>query len=315
MQLDFETYDVFTTTVFKGNPLAIVTIPPNVSVAQELKQSIAREFNLSETVFIQDVEDRSATERRINIFTIDQELPFAGHPVIGTAVSLQAAGINTLVTSAGSFSVIYPDQGFAQVDIPHNVHLHSRTLGSIQPAPTGLSPHAVIANAELNAGVFSVVKGMTFVLVQLPSLGDLAIASQTPMKCSHQQLLDDGWQETFLARYHYVQLSRTENDTAAEAKVTYEIRTRLLEIAMEDPATGSAASALSSYLSLKEGLSGNQPKKSFKFIVTQGVEMGRESNITVETEIAAIEGGSGAKLTKLRLSGKAKRVMRGVLEY
>lgn len=87
-QLEFVTLDVFTTTPFKGNPLGVVHLPPPTASAPALsqaqKQAIAREFNLSETVFVHDVspgsEEESSNTRRIDIFMTDKELPFAGHP-------------------------------------------------------------------------------------------------------------------------------------------------------------------------------------------------------------------------------------------
>jgi len=75
--LSFATVDVFTHVRFGGNPLAIVNIPCPVSLSQEQKQAIAREFNYSETVFLH--EDTSSPDgRKVDIFTTTEELPFAG---------------------------------------------------------------------------------------------------------------------------------------------------------------------------------------------------------------------------------------------
>lgn len=73
----FATVDVFTSVLFAGNPLAIVNIPSTISLTQEQKQKIAREFNYSETVFLHE-HTGSADGRRIDIFTTTEELPFAG---------------------------------------------------------------------------------------------------------------------------------------------------------------------------------------------------------------------------------------------
>ncbi|KAJ3549211.1 hypothetical protein NM208_g596 [Fusarium decemcellulare] len=106
MKIPYTILDVFTETPFKGNPLAVVTIPPGVVLEQVRKQAIAREFNLSETTFVHDVEDPRATnERRFDIFTPQQELPFAGHPTIGTAVYLHDQGVQTLVAKAGPIAI------------------------------------------------------------------------------------------------------------------------------------------------------------------------------------------------------------------
>lgn len=82
----FTTLDVFTKTKFEGNPLAIVTIPAGSEPSQATKQQVAREFNLSETVFLHETEDAASTRRRIDIFVTDAELPFAGHPTIGSGM-------------------------------------------------------------------------------------------------------------------------------------------------------------------------------------------------------------------------------------
>jgi len=86
LQLDFVTVDVFTAKPYEGNPLAIIRIPDGVTVSQEQKQNIAREFNLSEATFLHekgtDTQDHAWT---VDIFLTTAEIPFAGHPTIGTA--------------------------------------------------------------------------------------------------------------------------------------------------------------------------------------------------------------------------------------
>jgi len=85
-KLDFVTLDVFTAKPYQGNPLAIVRIPNGHVLGQEQKQIIAREFNLSETTFLH--EKTAATEDdewTVDIFMTSKELPFAGHPTVGTA--------------------------------------------------------------------------------------------------------------------------------------------------------------------------------------------------------------------------------------
>ena len=84
LQLDFVTVDVFTQTKYKGNPLAIVNVPSTVTLTQDQKQAIAREFNLSETTFLHEQVDEKLSWK-VDIFMTTSELPFAGHPTIGTA--------------------------------------------------------------------------------------------------------------------------------------------------------------------------------------------------------------------------------------
>src|SRR5881227_4105953 len=85
MRRRFVTLDVFTEKRFAGNPLAVVLEPDGLDTA--MMQAIAREFNLSETVFVQPPED-SSHRAKLRIFTPGRELPFAGHPTVGTAVLL-----------------------------------------------------------------------------------------------------------------------------------------------------------------------------------------------------------------------------------
>ena len=86
LQLDFVTVDVFTTKPYDGNPLAIVRIPHSVTLSQEQKQTIAREFNLSEATFLHEKSvDAQEDAWTVDDFLTTAEIPFAGHPTIGTA--------------------------------------------------------------------------------------------------------------------------------------------------------------------------------------------------------------------------------------
>jgi PhzF family phenazine biosynthesis protein len=179
--LQFATIDVFTHRVYEGNPLALIKIPASLRhlLTQEKKQLIAREFNLSETVFLHENINNPRNEWTIDIFTTANELPFAGHPTIGTACyvlnGLRAeAGMTrhgTFVTKAGRIPIsLAPskiEMGWAsvQADIPHSVHIHQHTLGDLRTPTPGLSRDVVLAKAEMAAPIVSIVKGMTFLLV------------------------------------------------------------------------------------------------------------------------------------------------------
>ncbi|KAL6865747.1 hypothetical protein ACO1O0_001845 [Amphichorda felina] len=309
LELPFVTLDVFTTERYRGNPLAVVTIPKGTSPypTQDQKQRIAREFNLSETVFVHecrpDADDNGSNSsdpnrRHIDIFVTDAELPFAGHPTIGTAIHLLSQGITTLVTKAGPISIQQPRAGFVQAAIPHNTHLHARRLGDLPPdtvLPGDLSAVPAIRAAELAAPIFSIVRGMSFALVELPSLDLLSRVTTSPAVFRADALLDDGWREDgIIGRYYYVRLGSPERDVVS-------IRSRMT-LSFEDPATGSAACALSSYFSLHDG---SKEDRTVKYKIDQGVEMGRESNILVEVTT------KDAKIDKVSLAGTATQVMRG----
>ncbi|KAH7355362.1 phenazine biosynthesis protein phzF [Rhexocercosporidium sp. MPI-PUGE-AT-0058] len=317
---------------YAGNPLALVRIPSALRnlITQQQKQNIAAEFNLSETIFLHEQLDPSIPEWDVEIFTSDAELPFAGHPVIGTAAYVlgvlgagggKGKGRGRLGTRAGSVDIalVYDDEredddedriiepnmsSRVSVDIPHNVHIHAHTIGDLELPIPGLSLLSGIRKAELAAPIVSIVKGMTFLLVRLGSLEELRSVQLVGEDVSFHGVLDEGWRMGFVAKYYFVVLE----DREGERDGVVRIRSRMLEVAMEDPATGSAASALSCHLALHEGRSGRR-----RFEVTQGVEMGRKSVIGVEVFIGEDWGGKGMRVEGVRISGNAVVVMEGNL--
>ncbi|KAF4472903.1 phenazine biosynthesis [Fusarium albosuccineum] len=303
MNIPYTILDVFTETPFKGNPLAVVTVPPGVVLEQARKQAIAREFNLSETTFVHDVENPRATnERRFDIFTPQNELPFAGHPTIGTAVFLHDQGVQTLVAKAGPIAIEPAAGGALRAAIPHNVRLHQARLPGLEPASVPTLP-AELAQGERGAPLFSIVKGMTFALIELPST-DLLGAVRTGAPELPADLLDDDWAVGWeTRRYYFVRLGSEE----VGGRTNERIRTRMVKRAMEDPATGSAACALTSYLSLHV-----LKQQSITFEITQGVEMDRESKILIDVEVG--NGSDGErKIESLHLGGTAVVVANGFI--
>ncbi|KAK4227748.1 hypothetical protein QBC38DRAFT_443380 [Podospora fimiseda] len=321
IKLDFLTVDVFTSERFKGNPLAVVLVPAaqRPLILQENKQRIAREFNLSETVFLHLPQDSASTTRDIDIFTTEAELPFAGHPTIGSAYlvlnHLSLNHVTHLITKAGPIA-INPEgvEGVVRAQIPHAVKIHQQTIGGALEKHSedtnikavindGLSSDPEIRAAELAAPVVSIVKGMTFVLVKLSSLEHLSkitLANRLYFdRLPSGVLLDQGeWGGGFVSRYYYVLTEDTVMDE--EGKQRWRIRTRMTELGFEDPATGSAACTLASYLSLTE-----KAEKGARFEITQGVEMGRKSEIVVNATV-----GKG-EVKEIFLGGTAVVVMNG----
>lgn len=309
-KLNFVTLDVFTTTPFKGNPLSIVHLPPGTPLSQIQKQTIAREFNLSETVFIHDVDSTSDSglhTRRIDIFMTTGELPFAGHPTIGAANYLLAEGVSKLITKAGPIPIRRsPKGGLVTAAIPHDTHLNSRVLGDakVPLRASALHPTPDIRSAELGAPLFSIVKGVTFALVQLSCLDLLSEPSPGPFPCTSKDIIDAGWSETFLARYYYVLISTDVSDAGVR---TCKLRTRMMEDNMEDPATGSAACALASFLALQV-----YTETVIWFEITQGVELGRQSDIAVEVGVDVGEDGE-RRVKEIQLGGKTRQIMQGTI--
>jgi len=322
VRLNFITLDVFTDTPFLGNPLAVVLIPASkrALVSQETKLHIAKEFNLSETVFLHILDNEPETgvsAREIDIFMIEGELPFAGHPTIGTAnLVLNHFGwshVDTLLTKAGPISIKKDEEtGGITAMIPHNVRIHQHTLRGIlaslpndvqQMVRSGLPLEPEIKVAQLDAPVVDIVRGMTFLLVELPSLEHLANVRTKRIDFARVEGLQDPGHSGFAMRFHYVVTNRSVDE---DGRHRWCLRTRNVELDCEDPATGSGSAALASYLSLK-----NKAIKGATVSITQGVEMGRKSDITVRTEL---EGDAENPVMKeVHLGGKAVVVMEGVI--
>ncbi|KAL8663867.1 MAG: hypothetical protein Q9202_003553 [Teloschistes flavicans] len=304
----YVTLDVFTTERFKGNPLAIVKLPSDVTFDQDVKQRIAREFNHSETVFLHPPSSETPS-RTCDIFTLNEELPFAGHPTIGTLVYLATTdGLATdviqsitLQLKAGPIQGNFNEEtGLAEASIPHVVRIHRKpvpwqSIVDVHPSLKGLE-----AGSTTPCPLVSIVQGMSFVVIKLPRLEELASLTLggSPIDPGVLQW-DEGW-ESFTAPYFYVVVSE---DRGGEQM---HIRSRMLEPnGGEDPATGSAASALAAYLALQRG----SASATYSFKIEQGVEMGRKSEIGVKVRLDE----SGKAVKEVILSGSAVPVSQGTM--
>ena len=305
--LEYVTLDVFTKWKFSGNPLAIVKVPRSVKLTQEQKQIVAREFNYSETTFIHERDpEESQNHWTVDIFGTGREIPFAGHPTIGTACFAlgELVGGNGNGQTRGKFSIkagpvdLLYNNGRASASIPHNLRVHQATLGvaelgRIQPALQTLRNDGRV-DLPGESPVVSIVYGMTWALVHLPDLDTLgAVRTGSNMA---DITLDEGWGSSHGMSYYYVRLPDSNDGTI-------NLRTRMIKGILEDPATGSAASALTSFLSMQ----GNRATgEKVKYLVTQGVEMGRKSEIhvTITMERAGVVG-------NVTLEGTAVKVMEG----
>lgn len=302
---EFTTLDVFADSRFSGNPLAIVRVPKEYTsyLTTERKQLIAREFNFSETVFLH--EDTEISSRaKIDIFTTDEELPFAGHPTIGSAcylmsrVSVSTTDVpqrGTIITKSGPIPITYHSTGLASAQIPHNVHIHR--AGVALSDIIELQPVLTAYRSQLSSTfpVVSIVRGMTFVLIELPDLEMLARVGPSSSVLSAD--LDKDWTGSFVASYFFVKEKRTGNCLA--------LRTRMIHGFMEDPATGSAASTLAVFLSLDA----KDPNAEHEYYMVQGVEMGRRSEIGLKVRTNA----AGDGVDEVNLSGKSVVITEGKL--
>jgi len=299
MSLQYVTIDAFTATRYAGNPVAIIHLPdPDpTAITQRQKQAIAKEFNLSEIVFLHLAKPtptsvQFASEVIIDIFTSYAEVPFAGHPTVGTAfyiLHILKLGVSALITKAGKIPISINEAGTGvSAEIPHNFHQHSKTYDDHV-----LKPKAVV----------SIVKGMSFIFVQLDDLEALATAhvhGNLNVDTYNPEILDDGWKVGLVGTMYLVAQGEEE-----DGRKKY--RTRMFA-SREDPGTGSASSGLASWLALQEDK--GKGEGPFKYAFTQGVEMGKKNEIFLEVERTK----TGDAIKKVVLSGQGVKVMEGRLE-
>jgi predicted PhzF superfamily epimerase YddE/YHI9 len=190
----------------------------------------------------------------------NDELPFARHLTISAAayvLGLSRKGDGSrngrFTTKAGPVIIFMSRDGdrgegtlpVVSADIPHNVHIHAYTIGDLVRPILGLSSIPEIRKAELKAPIVSIVKGMKFLLIELKNLVLLREVKMVNPEVDFHGLLKGEWDERFVSKYYFVVLGEEEG--------VVRVRTRMLEVTMEDLAIGSVDSALSTWLSLKGG--------------------------------------------------------------
>jgi len=317
--IKFHTLDVFTSQRFGGNPLGVVHVPAGdeaKALTQEVKQLIAREFNLSETIFLHPSSSPAGSSGpdvfRTDIFVTTAEIPFAGHPTIGAGwfLLLKYPELDSIVlrTKAGDIPVKRAGDSRVRLQVPssefklHTSHLTSGTptkaVGAGFKATQPLRTTDYTNGLGGNEPAVSIVKGMTFICIQVTSeeaLNRLHTGAHRTRDDLPSGLLGE-W-EGLVGIYAYYLPPPSPEDGFLK------IRTRMIEGTLEDPATGSAASALTGYLSTLAG------EGKWYYKISQGVEMGRPSEILVNVEISK-EGG----IDKIELEGKAVKVMEGSID-
>ncbi|KAE8836214.1 hypothetical protein PTNB73_04175 [Pyrenophora teres f. teres] len=296
-KLEFVTLDVFTAKPYEGNPLAIVQIPNGYILSQDQKQTIAREFNLSETTFLH--EKTTATEDdewTVDIFVTTRELPFAGHPTVGTACYVLGRTARERGIESGTMNAKFNlKAGRVDLDHIHKKRCNKNEILVWQPQLAEAHQQGK-TQAHDDFPVVSIVKGMTFVLVELENEEVLSMVSLAGRALVVDGLNSD-WCDVLTGTYFFVRMGKSEDGTTR-------LRTRMIEGALEDPATGSAASDLAAYLSLTEGRS----NETLRYEIIQGVEMGRRSEILIEIDLT-----QDRAISKLYLKGGAVEVMEGRL--
>ncbi|MBE0490196.1 MAG: PhzF family phenazine biosynthesis protein [Halomonas sp.] len=262
--IDYFLLDVFTDRAFAGNPLAV--FPEARGLDTGMMQAIANELNLSETVFVGEATGQHRYP--IRIFTPTRELPFAGHPVIGTAHLLVERGMAErgcpLVLEAGVGPLVVEfDQALARLTTAEPVSILASTLTQATAAELlGLEAHQVLSEPVLASC------GLPYHLIELASYEALERAQPAPGAWA-DWVSPSGQDQIYL---HF----------ACEAiDATQVVRARMFSTpggVREDPATGSAAAALAGHLAQTKGVG------RWRWQIEQGIEMGRPSRIHAEAE-------------------------------
>jgi trans-2,3-dihydro-3-hydroxyanthranilate isomerase len=300
---DYVTLDVFTKTRFRGNPLAV--IPDARGLDGGNMQAIAREFNYSEITFVLPPSDPAHTAE-VRIFTPTMELPFAGHPNVGTAYALARAG-QAFGKPLGDRLRFEEKAGLVEVTIERDGQGNVSGAGIVAPQTlsvgAGLAVETLAPMIGLHPSAIAVARhpplflsvGIPFLVAELADLDTLAKAGpDTTRFAAAEAWLDamDGRLSVFL----YVRAKDTP----------LQLRARMfapLDNIPEDPATGSASAALAAFLATHESDAGD----SVELTITQGVEMGRDSRIHLRVTL------SGGEPSGVKVSGDCVEVMRGVL--
>ena len=280
--------DVFTEQAFGGNQLAV--FPDAEGISDALMQAYARELNFSETTFVLPPRKPGHTHR-VRIFTPTKEIPFAGHPNVGTAVVLAAAGqAGTLVfdEDVGTVRIAARaegNRGFAELTLERAAEIR----------PSDIAPARLMAMVSLPEGAagplpaFAMSVGLPFFVVPLKDPASVAAAK-----------LDSSW-EAVLPPDAW---SRDVYVVAGDFAPGGRLKARMFAPAdgiSEDPATGSAAAALAA--SLADALPDTDGE--FAWTIEQGAEIGRPSLIS------AVAVKRAGRVVSIRVGGSAVIVGQG----
>ncbi len=280
--------DVFTKKRLEGNALAVVTDATGLSDAE--MQALAKETNLSETTFVlpRDAATEKACGVRVRIFTVAEELPFAGHPTLGTAFVVRGASgalETSLELNVGTVPVSFEDAPGAapfgemrQRDPEFGARHDAETIARI----TGLP----LQDIDTRVPIETVSTGLTFTIVPIKTLAALQNL-RVDLHAGSEYL-----QKTNGKFFYFV--SRETLNPAAR------LHARMLFYNGEDPATGSAAGCTAAWMTAHGIAAPNE-----RVLIEQGLEMKRPSEIFVRA------GRDAGLVGNVRVGGNCVEVMRG----
>lgn len=275
-RIPYSIVDVFTTQRFCGNPLAVIRDATGMSDKE--MRSVAHEFGLSETTFILPPENPSNTAT-VRIFTPHMEIPFAGHPNVGTAYVI--ANDKTAATSVSGDTMVFEESGGnvsvsllyvggkvcgARITAPQKLYIQRQSSPAAMAKCLGL-PVDQIVTQRFSPCVASA--GLPFLFVHLQDLQSLARIDTSASEMSDAEAAGLYTADEF-SICAFVLLSVSSSEIHARVRVL-----NPLSSPPEDPATGSAAGALAALLSDQQGTA------ELLVNISQGVEMGKPGEITV----------------------------------
>jgi trans-2,3-dihydro-3-hydroxyanthranilate isomerase len=291
-RLPFVHLDVFCSRPFEGNPLAVFLDGRGLS-DQEM-QTLAREMNLAETTFILPREPSVERERgvRVRIFTVQEELPFAGHPTLGTAFHLRG--------STGAHEIVL-DLTVGKVPVQFEKKPGQPVFGEMTQVTPEFGPQhdreAVMrasglrdADIDPSLPIQTVSTGVPFTVVPLRGLEIIRTLS-VDMRGSEQYLEHSG------GKFFYFVCRETVDPTAR-------LHARMMFYNGEDPATGSAAGCAAAWM-VAHGVA--HPEE--RVLIEQGVEMGRPSRIFVRASR------KDDRVVNVRVGGNVVEVLRGEVYF
>ena len=314
MDYRFFQLDVFTDHAFGGNPLAV--FPEAEGITDEQMQQIAREMNLSETVFVLP-SDKEGALRRLRIFTPSNELPFAGHPIVGTWNSLAREGVVPLPENGNGWVHLKHEVGIGVLPIdiefkdgePVRVVMTQGKFeirGEIDDAhdQAQLARALGLAREDLDESlpIQAVSTGNTMLLVPVRSLADLGNCKVNQPMLSE---IYEGNNSFGGGTGCYAFTRETLEIGEARAHARFFVGQNI----GEDPATGSAAGPLGGYLVYHDVTRVDPIDGVYKFVIEQGDFINRPSRIGLEVK------GKPGKVDEVRVSGTSVMVARGVLEF
>jgi trans-2,3-dihydro-3-hydroxyanthranilate isomerase len=264
--------DVFTDTRFGGNQLAV--LPEAQGLSDRQMQQIAREFNFSESTFVLPPE--RGHDRRVRIFTPTAEIPFAGHPNVGTAFTLATTG--ALGSIDGPRNITFEEKAGL---VPITITRRDGSIWCELSAPTPLSLGPVVARELLAAAVSLSAEDVVTTThpPQVASVGLPFIVAELRSRAALERARVNGPGLDAIKALGVV----PDIHLYVRSGDEFDLRTRMFapyDGVPEDPATGSANCALAALLTQER----KESSGAFKYRIAQGVEMGRPSVLEARSE-------------------------------